>query len=313
MHRKPSRRAEAFTLVEALIAASVGAVLITAALIGFGAISISSMRGGRVDVQLPSGTHQALYGQAQGDDSATSDLVTMLPNPNYFQAAQARRLKSRLLEDVDAASAVFCLGREGLGGVRAAAIPIVNLPVDFREVATPQAFRDFLAAQGADPAQTFEENQPARLLNSNATLFIVGGLTSSDLTDNFLQIIAVYEVDFVSGTEPAGVYASVRRFGPDDQQIPTDFYHVFYPDEDNGDGGFRPLAVFFGRSGASGIYARAANFPFTMMWWPDPLVSRLAGQSVPAEPMEPESPRLGYANMAGRTSLFTVLPTFPSL
>jgi prepilin-type N-terminal cleavage/methylation domain-containing protein len=75
-----------FTLVELLVAAAIGAALIASAVIGFGVISSLPLRDGTVNVSLPSG----VIGNFYGTNFAS---LTLGPNPNYFQAAQARRMK----------------------------------------------------------------------------------------------------------------------------------------------------------------------------------------------------------------------------
>ena len=89
-----------FTLVELLVAAAIGAALIASAVIGFGVISNLPLREGTVNVSLPSG----VIGNFYGTNFAS---LTLGPNPNYFQAAQARRMKDRLISDVSAASAKY--------------------------------------------------------------------------------------------------------------------------------------------------------------------------------------------------------------
>jgi len=301
--RNNSQQTEAFTLVEILVAAAIGAALITAAVIGFGTISQSPLRQGSVNVSLPAGVVQNLYG-------TNSAFITLGANPNYFQSAQARRLKDRLVSDAAAASAVFCLGRNLPAGpaLRPAELVISN-KIDFRTHATPDAFRSFLADYNGFAA-VFPESQNDVLLGAtnattNATIFVVAGLESTRVQTNALRFVSVYEIDFVRTVQPAGgTVASVRRFSGTNTDIPTDYYHVYYPGETNGVGGFRPLAAFFGR-------AAATNNPFTFVWWPDPLVSKLGAGADP--PVSEDSPRDNYSNMADRTSLFFVLPTFPSL
>jgi len=290
-------------MVELLVAAAIGAAVITAAAIGFAVVSGASTKGGRIDVQLPGSTHSALYGTG-------ASYVTMWPNPSYAQAAKARLLRDKLMEDVSAGTAVFCLGRNGSGGSRPAQIPITSSDwYDLRVCATPASFRQLLVDNNIGGAGAFAADQTGPLSTVNASIFVVGGLLSQDAGNNTLRMVATYEVDFIATTSPPGTYASVRRYDPDDASVPTDYYHVFYPGEDNGGGGFRPLAVFFGRQQAGGTYNIAPNHPFTFVWWPDPLVSQLSGASVPSAGGSPM--RSAYANMAGRTSLFTVLPAFP--
>lgn len=299
-----------FTLVELLVAAAIGAALIAAAVIGFSVISGLSMRQGTVNVSLPSGVIQNFYG-------TNFPSLTLGPNPNYFQAAQARRMKDRLMSDVSAASAVFCLGRNvsGSPSLRASEIA-VPAGTDFRSHSTPSTFRNFLAAADSSMASAFPAQQDGALLGAtNASIFVVGTLASVSDYTNRLAILATYEMDFVPTSTPAGgTIASVRRYSGTNNSVPTDYYHAYYPAAANGVDGFRPLAVFFGRSAAdeddNDPFAVAVNQPFTFVWWPDPLVSTLGGAAVPGSST---NARANYSNMAGRTSFFFVLPAFPSL
>lgn len=291
-----------------LIAAAIGAALIAAAVIAFGVLSGLPMRQNTVNVTLPSGIMSDFYG-------AGSSFVTMGPNPNYFQAAQARRMKDRLMTDVSASSAVFCLGRNvsGSPALRPNELAVPD-DTDFRTNSTPSTFRSFLASADSALGGAFPSDQAGALLGTaNASIFLVGTLATISPYTNKLTIIATYEVDFVPTTDPpGGTFASVRRYSGTNNSVPTDYYHAYYPGQDNGAGGFRPLAAFFGRTAAgSGAFAQAVNQPFTFVWWPDPMLSSLHGGAVPSA--SEASARANYTNMAGRTSLFFVLPAFPSL
>jgi hypothetical protein len=304
MTRDPqAKESDAFTLVELLIAAAIGAAIITAAVVGFGVISNLSSGGGSSNVELPGGAISDLYG-------ADSSFITVGANPNYFQGIQARQLKDRLVRDVAAGTAVFCLGRDFRGSP---AIRPLSLPVqpntDFRNSASPDAFRDSFSAQ----LDSFPYGQSGALSWArNVSVFVLGTLDNVLQSSNNLAVLAIYEVDFVPTTEPSGgTFASVRRFSGTNNAVPTDYYHAFYPGEANGANGFRPLAAFFPRSAAAegGAFALANNRPFSFLWWPDPLVSKLEGAAVPSGSTVPGS----YANMSDRTGLFFVLPTFPPL
>lgn len=291
-----------------LVAAAIGAALIAAAVIGFSVISGLPLRQGTVNVTLPSGVIQNFYG-------TNGSFLTIGPNPNYFQAAQARRMKDRLIEDVGAASAVFCLGRNVTGSpaIRPDQLSVPS-GADFRNYATPATFRNFLTNTDSGFASVFPAQQSGALLRTtNASVYLVGTLATVLNYSNSLTILATYEIDFVPTVTPAGgVVASVRRYSGTNHAVPTDYYHAYYPDESNGSNGFRPLAAFFGRKAAgSSVFSVAVNQPFTFLWWPDPMVSLLRGGSVPST--SDESARLNYTNMAGRTSFFFVLPAFPSL
>ncbi len=290
-----------------LIAAAIGAALIAAAVIGFGVVAGLPMRQGGVNLTLPGSTISDFYGSG-------SSFITVGPNPNYFQAAQARRMKDKLLSDVGAASAVFCLGRNVSGNPanRPDVLTVTN--TDFRSHATPAAFRNFLVTAEPGLGSVFPEQQDGALLGTtNASIYLLGTLASIAQQPNTLTILATYEVDFVPTVEPAGgTLASVRRYSGTNHSVPTDYYHAYYPGEDNGADGFRPVAAFFGRKAAgTNVFAVAVNQPFTFVWWPDPLLSRLGGAAVPAG--SSDTARANYTNMAGRTSLFFVLPAFPSL
>lgn len=311
MNQPKRNRTEAFTLVEILVAAAIGAALIAAAVIGFGVMASLPMRGGNANVTLPAGIIADFYG-------TNATFLTLGPNPNYYQAAQARRMKDRVLADVAASSAVFCFGRDTNGSPALRPLEFAVPPTtsfDFRERATPWDFRSFVA----NPAflAAFSTNQAGALTTSNASIFLLGSLSNTTIYGNRLAVIAIYEIDFVPTVDPAGgTVASVRRYMGTNNLVPTDYYHAYYPEEANGTNGFRPLAAFFQRADAAGdpdgnnAFAVATNHPFTFVWWPDPLVSKLEAGPVPAAST---NARENYLNMADRTSFFFVLPAFPSL
>lgn len=296
------KRNEAFTLIEILITAVIGAAVITAAVVGFGVISNLSSESGSVNVTLPSGAISGLYGSG-------SAFITVGANPNYFQGAQARLLKDRLIKDVAAGTAVFCLGRNfrGSPSIRPSSFPVPQL-TDFRSISSPSAFRNtFSGVLGSFPA-----GQDGALgWATNASVFILGTLDNVLQNSNNLRVVATYEIDFVPTTEPSGgTLASVRRFSGTNSSVPTDYYHALYKNEANGANGFRPLGAFFPRSAATnGDFAVATNHPFSFVWWPDPLVSKLEGAAVPSATGVPDS----YGNMSNRTGLFFALPAFPPL
>lgn len=305
----------AFTFPELLVAVAVAAMLITAAVIGFSTVARVPTRGGRVDVSLDTAVLTNFYGP-----SFSGSYVTMALNPNYFQGVEARRLKDRLMTDVSSATAVFCLGRNRQ--VRSWERPSqleVKPDTDFRNVATPWAFANFLTNTPAlaDASSIFAGNTNGVLSQTNSSLFLLGGLQSTvQGGTNKLDVIATYEVDFVPANAPAGTYATVRRYAGTNA-VPTDFYHLFYPDESNtGSDAFRPLAAFFARSASTGTALQIAgvtnNSPFTFVWWPDPLSSSLSNRSTISWGTG-AAVRSNYANMGGRTSLFFVIPTFPGL
>jgi prepilin-type N-terminal cleavage/methylation domain-containing protein len=296
------KRNSGFTLLELLIAAVIGAALITAAAVGFGVISNLSAETGSVNVVLPNGAISDLYG-------ADASFITVGATPNYFQGSQARLLKDRLVKDAAAATAVFCLGRSvrGAPDLRPSKLTVAQ-GIDFREVTSPEAFRETFE----DQLSSFPSGQNEALATTpNASIFVLGTLDNVLQSTNNLGVLAIYEVDFVPVSQPkSGTFASVRRFSGTNNSVPTDYYHAFYPGEVNGANGFRPLAAYFSRAATgSGSFALATNQPFSFVWWPDPLVNKLEGAAVPSGSGVPAS----YANMQGRTGLFFVLPAFPPL
>lgn len=311
MKPNPPRQNRAFSLVEMLLAAAIGAAVIVVAVVGFGVVAGLPLGRSTVNVELPADVVANLYG-------TNAPYVTLGNNPNYFQSAQARRMKERLMADVSAASAVFCLGRDvrTTPSLRPFEMDVPST-TDFRQHATPSAFRDFLVEAVSGLADVFPAAQDGALLGrTNVSIFLAGTLGSILQHNNTLSILAIYEVDFIPTADPpGGTVASVRRYSGTNSAVPTDYYHVYYPEEDNGAGGFRPLAAFFGRKPADADsndpFRVAVNQPFTFVWWPDPLASRLTGAAVPAS--SSDSARANYSNMAERTSLFFVLPAFPSL
>jgi hypothetical protein len=304
MTRHPqTTKSNAFTLVELLIAAAIGAAIITAAVVGFGVIANLSSESGSTNVELPSGAISDLYG-------ADSSFITVGANPNYFQGIQSRMLKDRLVRDAAAGTAIFSLGRNfrGSPAIRPLSLP-VQQGTDFRTNTSPGAFLATFSGQ----LGSFPSGQSGALSwATNASIFVLGTLDNVLQSSNNLAVLAIYEIDFVPTTEPSGgTLASVRRFSGTNNAVPTDYYHAFYPGEANGANGFRPLAAFFPRvaAGGGGAFAVATNRPFSFVWWPDPLVSKLEGTSVPTGTAVPGS----YANMGDRTGLFFVLPAFPPL
>lgn len=302
-HQSHPKSRSGLTFVEVLVAAVIGAAVLAAAVIAYGTITRAPGSVDRIDVTLPGGVQDGLYNDG-------GSYITVGAAPNYWEAVKAREMKDLLDEDLSKASAVFCLGRNGhFTGVRP---NVLNVPdfQDFRNVATPAQFLAFLQAGEPGLATAFSGPASGPLAGTHLTIFVLRQLGSTSQTGNAMEVQAIYEVDFVSALSPSGTFASVRRY--DGGSAPTHYYHVFYPGDANTTNPFRPLAVFFGRAArpSPGAYDLAPNHPFTFVWWPDPLVSFLGDRATGSAA---QLPRSGYANMAGRTSLFFVLPTFPSL
>ncbi len=292
----------AFSLVELLIAAAVAAAVITTGVLLYQ--NLTAARAPRsaygtieVGAALPT-----FYG-------GTATAIDAYFAPNYGRSAHAEMLRTRLVDDLQRAVAVFCLGREEANSAHPAAIAV---SAGFRgdQLDSPEAFRQLLAAAVPASADIFTPYRGA-CDATNASIFLL--LPAVDATA--LSVLAVYDIDLTPTTSPAGTYASVKRY---EAGSLTDFYDVFYP-ASAGPVPFRPLVVAFERSARRATvegatidrYKQAAARPFYFVWWPDPAAPTLEGFSAPA--YAADDPRAGYAGMGGRTSLFFTIPMFPAL
>jgi len=279
---KKSRRlpVAGFSYVELVVALSISAIVLTAAVMAYGTITGMSVVSIRNEIiRLPAAAQFNFY-------SLTNNDISVPRAPNYGTLAQAEALKERLYQDVSSAAAVFLLGRDGLNTVRSQSNAVSG---DVRTNMTPAGFRALLPN-----AADFSATATNVIQTTNSSLYILNASSST----NQLSIRCIYETDFVSITSPPGIYASVRRY---DGSTLTDYYHVFYPQTNNT---FRPLGYVFNRTSANITVQK----PFSLAWWPDPSVPRL-----PNTIGSGSSARTGYTNMANHTSFFFALPMFPPL
>jgi hypothetical protein len=290
-----------FSLIEALVAAALAAALITVAVMIFQALTVrGTLRASHSDVNIG-----AAY--ANFFDEAGPVVEGVGVAPNYGCAAQAEIIRDKFTEDLQRATAVFCLGRSGLNTLRPSKITV---PSSFRgsSVDTPDAFADLI-----DPAATVFTRYSGASSATNASIYLLGP-SHNAVT---LEIFAIYDIDLTPTTTPAGTYASVRRYAlsgddPDVLKLVESYYYdVFYPTS-AGTIPFSPLIAFFGR--ADGVTADpfrvAAERPFYFVWWPDPASRDLAASTAPTSA---DLPRSAYARMGGRTAFFLVVPMFPAL
>lgn len=269
-----------FTYVELVVALSISAIVLTAAVMSYGTITGMSVVSIRNEIiRLPSAAQFNFY-------SLTNNNISVPRAPNYGTLAQAEALRERLYQDVSSAAAVFLLGRDGLNTERSQSNAI---SIDMRTNMTPAAFRALLPN-----AAEFSATATNVIQTTNSSLYVLNASTST----NQLSIRCIYETDFVPITSPAGIYASVRRY---DGNTLTDYYHVFYPQTNNT---FRPLGYVFNQASTN----VTVQNPFSLVWWPDPSVPRL-----PVSIGSGSSARTGYTNMANHTSFFFALPMFPPL
>ena len=235
--------------------------------------------------------------------------------PNYGRAIRADQLREVFHDDVELASAVYCLPRAGRSGVRPTSIP-VSSTLRGADVDTPATFLTILAAADASAASTFVTFQGAPPANAkNASIFFIQ--PTDNVTANELAVRCIWEIDVipVSSSSGSGTYACVRRYIG--IQL-TYYYDVFYRDDASP---FGPPFVCFERaarsaSGPAGFH-QAALHPFYFVWWPDP-ASPILRPNGAASPTDASGNVIGatdfrsaYAAHYGQTSYFFVVPMFP--
>lgn len=296
----------AFSFVELLVAISIAAIVMTVSVLAYQTISQSANRLGSYGaVQLASGTMENFYGISE-------NYVRTYFAPSYTRAVEAETLRGDFYEDLEHASAVFCLSRNGRSTIRPVTIPL-GTGVDRRALDTPEAFRQFLATALPDSAAVFDAYR-GDAPNANISIFIL--MPSDNSTE--LSVRALYEMDFVTSTNPVGTYASVRRYqGP----TCTSFYDVFYPAPELTalSRPFLPVLVSFEREARLNVtegsdvdrFKVAANRPFYFVWWPDPTSPSL--EALAKSFTVTGTARDAYAGMGERTAFFLAFPMFPSL
>lgn len=309
-----------FTLIEALAALSISALAFSAATLVFQSIGANNKRlASVVTVTFP--TIDAL----QNFYNLSQTSINVYSAPNYGKLAPAEELRERFSEDIDRASAVYCLGRNRLNTIR-------PLTVDYPGVTmldTPEAFRQHLALVEPGAGLVFDVayNNVAET-TSSGTVYMFR--QSNDET--LLNVLVIYEIDLIVPASPAGTYVSVRRYAPDLTAVTpvmelTNYYDCFFG-QTNNEVLFRPLFVNFERRSRLSVtedddnaaernwadrFKRAENMPFYFMWWPDPSASDMRVSNLPATPLPAADPRSEYVWMGGRTSFMFVLPMFPAL
>lgn len=296
-----SRGTEGFTFVEIVVALAIGAAVIVAAVMAFGAVNSQGLSRRQVTVDIGINNAFAFYGWTDAK-AAVSEA------PSFAATAMANSLRDQFLDDVSAATAVVCLARNKPNTFRPTnfAIPA---SLDARTLLTPENFRTNLIDTNGTIYTNFSTNSFGNGATTATNLSVYMLYAADNMTN--VTVDAIYESDFVPCTNPNGTYATVRRYVGTNM---TGYYHVFYPDVTN-NVYTRPRAAFFSRSAGSGgdsRYRQAENRPFYFMWWPDPSTRDLASD-YPTETNSPSGARADYMQQSGATSFFFTFPAFPPL
>ena len=316
-----------FSVVEILIASAVAASIFTAGAMMFNVVGVHKKRLATFGpVQIGELASESYY------DLENTIKIDSYFAPNYGRASHAELVRDRFLDDLDNATAVYCLGRAGLnktGDVppkfpRPTYVPISPF-LDGRQIDTPTEFLDHLNAMDPDiNGENIYTAYRGACGTPNGSIFV---LQPSAFVDQ-LAVRAIYEIDLLYlSSEPSGTYASVKRYSQGDL---TDYYDVFYPTSGvtastvyptaTGATAFVPLFVHFERAAlldkvegaAIDRFKVAAESPFYFVWWPDPAAPSLESESFGGSFLATD-PRSAYAHMAGRSSFFFVVPAYPNL
>ena len=309
----PTRTAlqRAFTLTEIIVSVSITALVFSAASLLFQSVSANSNRLSTI-VDFPLGTVAAsnFFGLAVNE-------ISVYSAPNYGRAAFAEEMREIFWDDVGTATAVHCLARNSLNTVRPAVIPFSASPNSER-LDTPEAFRQHLVTQFSSASTIFLPAYRNVPVASNGSVFIMG----SSASETEIDMISVYEIDFLTSGNPAGTYAAVRRYV---DGILTNYYDAFFPQSTGAL--FQPLFVAFERRNRIALaegsaaghsspddwpdrFKVARERPFYMMWWPDPGAVALEAP-VTTWGGGDADPRSEYFHMAARTSFMFTVPMFP--
>lgn len=311
-HRTRRRSERGFTLVEIVVATFIATMLITAVVIAYSTLVSGRQAASSGDVIIGSAAMQNFY------SSAGTTLSYVPTAPSAAARFAAGSVRDEFYDDIRHASAIFCLARNDLNTVRPSSIAVSS---DFqgRAVDTPEAFREVLAAAYPDAGTIFLSYRGTSSA-TNGTIYV---LEPSPSTTS-LTVRAIYEIDLTPVTSPvSGTYASVRRYGTDENGGATlvlspYYYDVFYPSS-AATIAFNPLFVAFERHARNTVVEGdsidrlkvAAGRPFYFIWWPDPSMPELNARSWIT--YGSTDPRASYPAMGGRTAYFFVVPMMPAL
>lgn len=297
-----------FTFVEMLVAMSLSAIFLGTAALALSAITQNARHFSTVhEVSIGAARNQNFYG-------LTADRIRVPGAPNYGRLGFVHEIRDQFYDDVSRSEGVYCLARAGLNTVRPEwlpwpyADPAATQPV----LDSPEAFRRYLAAAVPASATIFTafRNVPPAAA-PNTTIFLIGPTDQADS----LRVQAVYEIDHVPSTNPAGTYASVRRYK---NGAMTHYYDVFF--ETGPGAALLPSFVAFESRGrlakAEGTaidrFKTGRSGPFYLIWLPDPSINPMKVPD-PALPTDAADPRQTYGQLAGKTGFVLTAPVFPSL
>lgn len=294
-----------------LVSISMSAIFLGAAALVFSSISVNSKRLTRVlEVSIGETTKRNFYDQS-------GSTVRVYSAPNYGRAAFAQTFRDLMMEDAFDSSAIYCLPRNIDNTIRpeflryeagddGAELPRPRLD-------TSEAFRSFLAI--SEPTSAGIYDQPIRSVpptdRPQASIYML-----CPETDNgYIRVHAVYEIDLVPTSSPAGSYATVRRYKNGSL---THYYDIFF--EAGSGNAFAPLFVTFEKESRSAVnegtsldrFKIAEGNPFHLIWLPDPSINPY-NEPVWTAVDPATSPRAAYEHMAGKTSFLVALPMFPSI
>jgi len=297
-----------FSVAEILVAISLSAVIFSAGAMLFQSVSANHKRLATIhEVDLGEDTVANFY----SIDSSTINVYTA---PNFGRAGFANELRERFWEDVGQASAIYCLGRDGLNTIRTTTI---DYPDGSPFLDSPSDFLTLLQSEYGADADVFVDYAGTSTAE-DLSIYMIGPSNDADE----ISVIAIYDLDIVQDLDASdtliGSYVSVRRYVGSDL---ANYYDIYY---EAGEGNtFSPTAVHFPKAGGSSYEADAdaarfmvaAESSFYFVWWPDPASHYLEAASPPeptTPPYDANDPIMDYWHMGGRTSFMFAIPMFPS-
>lgn len=329
---------KAFSLIELLLVAALGAVVFSVGALAFRVVAGNQRTAGSWQTVFPpQAVIQNFFGASEPHPKFEVPYIDSYVAPNFGRCNQADILRTRFLEDVEKSIAVFGLPRaSNINTIRPPRLELRGvLP---QALDTPEAFRSFLAANtdtsaGAANFPSFRGAPPLTatypMTSGTTTSTVIGPVTNASIfliqpsgSNSQLWVRAVYEIDYINlptdGAVPTApdvncVFASVRRYV---NGTLTHYYDVVYRGSNISQAG--PPLVHFERSSRAGLseaasiqkFKKAATQPLYMIWWPDPGSATLAGTA--AGTYNSSDPQSSYSQHEGQTSYVFVVPQFPA-